>query len=135
MAGTARESRPLLKVGYMKKPYPYLHKKRERVLASIIRGGFKFDKWWIEILCDIGLIVQKSNGYAVIRPYRGSARGKLRVARLITMCPEGLMVDHINRVREDNRSINLRVVTMEQNRKNLSKYKTYKYQGPKKKKF
>lgn len=42
--------------------------------------------------------------------------------RVITDCPEGLEVDHINRVRLDNRLANLRNVTRSENLLNKSPY-------------
>lgn len=38
-----------------------------------------------------------------------------RYHRLISNCPEGLVVDHINRDTKDNRRVNLRNVTKQQN--------------------
>jgi hypothetical protein len=111
-------------------PRVYVNRKREKVLASIKRHGFIFDPLWIEILCDAGLVLYKHKGYAVIRPkIEGTKRGrhKVRVSRLITLCPSELIVDHINRHREDNRARNLRVVTWNENHANRGPYKVYRY--------
>ena len=108
-------------------PLPYRHNKVQRVLDSINRNGFIFDKEWIEILCDIGVIVHKEYGYPILRPYFNYDRQKIRVHRMIVLCPDGLYVDHINRIREDNRASNLRVIHPKDNRLNLSKYKQYRY--------
>ena len=39
--------------------------------------------------------------------------------RLITDCPEGMVVDHINHSRNDNRKCNLKICTLQDNRKNM----------------
>jgi hypothetical protein len=53
------------------------------------------------------------------------------MARLITKCPKGLVVDHINHDPFDNRRKNLRVCTQEQNRMNTKIHKDNKcgYKG------
>lgn len=39
--------------------------------------------------------------------------------RFITDCPKGLVVDHLNHNRADNRKVNLKVCTLQDNRKNM----------------
>ncbi|WP_394805346.1 HNH endonuclease signature motif containing protein [Rhodococcus qingshengii] len=61
-----------------------------------------------------------STGYAV---WRGNQNGKkitVRMHRLITGCPSGLIVDHINHNRLDNRRKNLRICTQTENMRNRS---------------
>ena len=57
-------------------------------------------------------------GYAVIRKRIGGKKKTLRLHRLITNCPDGLVVDHINRDKLDNRKSNLRCVTQAVNMQN-----------------
>ena len=68
--------------------------------------------------------VGTKKGYAVFR--RGLSRG-LRLHRLIANPPKGLVVDHINGNRLDNRRKNLRVCTSAQNAVNRIKsdYETH----------
>lgn len=102
------------------------HNKRERVLKSIIKNGFIFDKDWIEKLLEIGLVLHDHGGYPTIRKRLNGKDRRIRIARLIMDCPSNLTVDHINRNRKDNRRKNLRVVTLQENLKNKSKYNSKK---------
>jgi len=52
--------------------------------------------------------------------------------RLITTCPGGKYVDHINHNLLDNRNINLRIVTIQQNNQNNSVSKGYSWDKSKK---
>ena len=66
-------------------------------------------------------------GYAYIY-----SRGKyIAIHRIITNCPYGMVVDHINGNKLDNRKSNLRFCTRVQNRMNVTKYKNNKsgYKG------
>jgi len=105
--------------------------KRERVLASIKKNGFIFDKDWVEKLCEIGHVIIWNRGYPMIEKTILGKKKKIRVHRMIANCPAGLHVDHINRKREDNRAKNLRCIPPAENRRNLSKYKVYNYEPPK----
>lgn len=60
-----------------------------------------------------------SDGYARRTALAGGKQILLAMHRQITGCPKGLEVDHINRVRLDNRRENLRIVTRKQNSHNL----------------
>lgn len=70
-----------------------------------------------------------SSLYALVQVENGRA---LRLHRIITKAPEGLIVDHINGMALDNRKINLRTTTQANNNKNAKKRnnaKSSKYKG------
>lgn len=73
---------------------------------------------------------QSTTGYAVRRHNNSKGRSTTRMHRLITNCPEGKFVDHINRNPLDNRRANLRVVTHLENMQNLGVRKDNKYGVP-----
>lgn len=58
-----------------------------------------------------------SKPYAIRRVTDPETKKRVKVwlHRFITSCPEGMVVDHINGNGLDNRKINLRVVTFEEN--------------------
>ncbi len=58
------------------------------------------------------------NGYAIASKRAGSRTLKLLMHRLITGNPDGMVVDHINHQRLDNRRVNLRICCGSQNAKN-----------------
>lgn len=64
-----------------------------------------------------------THGYAVTNTYDPETKKRKRsgLHRLITNCPEGLTVDHINRDKLDNRKENLRICTKTDNNRNRSK--------------
>lgn len=59
-----------------------------------------------------------SNGYAVWRGRDNGRNMTIRMHRLITDCPQGKFIDHINHNRLDNRRINLRIATHSENMRN-----------------
>jgi hypothetical protein len=70
-----------------------------------------------------------STGYAVWRGVKDGKKQTIRMHRLITNAPDGLMVDHINHDRLDNRRSNLRICTQSENMRNLrDQGKGYWYQ-------
>ena len=50
---------------------------------------------------------------------------KLWMHRIVTKCPDGLVVDHLNSETLDNRKQNLEVVTLEENSKRKRNIKVY----------
>lgn len=44
---------------------------------------------------------------------------KLYMHRIITDCPDGMVPDHINHIKNDNKRCNLRIATIQQNNQNL----------------
>lgn len=63
-----------------------------------------------------GLPLRQHQGYAYIKIDGVSTP----LHRIITLCPDGLCVDHINRNRKDNRLENLRICFKSQNSANTS---------------
>lgn len=61
-----------------------------------------------------------SDGYAVRRMLKGEGHrnGKIRMPRFIVNPPKGMVVDHINGNKLDNRRENLRVCTQAENARN-----------------
>ena len=62
------------------------------------------------------------SGYAVWRGVENGVKQTVRLHRLINKTPEGLVTDHINRDKLDNRRSNLRTCTQKENIHNSSIY-------------
>ena len=67
--------------------------------------------------------MKQQTGYERVCLFRNNTRNYLYIHRLVWetfngKIPDGLQIDHINTVRDDNRLVNLRVVTHKENCKN-----------------
>lgn len=67
-----------------------------------------------------------NDGYATTTVGRRPNRRNLYMHRLIMGEPQGMQIDHINRIRQDNRRSNIRICTQADNAKNRGLYKKYK---------
>ena len=94
---------------------------------------------YIEITLKCGAIYKADLEYKILFEntiwYKGhygylqiNNNGIRRFHRTVIDCPKGLVVDHINRDVSDNRRINLRAVTHQQNNRNRAQI-TGKYKG------
>lgn len=63
---------------------------------------------------------QHSGFYVVLKEERHDCKRTLKIHRFITDAPDGMVVDHINHDTLDNRRCNLRVVTNQQNIRNMN---------------
>lgn len=67
-------------------------------------------------------------GYAVAAgPRVNGKQPRLIMHRMIMNAPKGMLVDHINHTRADNRRSNLRIVTAKENQNNLTPQRKMKY--------
>lgn len=72
-----------------------------------------------------------AGGYPVRMPWVNEGRGSSHIYlhREIVKPPPGMVVDHINRDKLDNRSCNLRSITKAQNTYNRSRYGNRRFKG------
>lgn len=81
----------------------------------------------LERLLALGRWYENDNGYAVIRKTIGGKKQTLRMHRVITKCPSGMVIDHLNGNKLDCRKSNLRVCTQAENARNRHSTKGYCY--------
>lgn len=73
-------------------------------------------------------------GYAMRRPsLDDGTKVTIRLHRLVVNAPEGMVVDHLNGNKLDNRASNLRICTQKENAQNLKGTKGYVWDKSKKK--
>lgn len=85
---------------------------KETIVDTDDYERFSNQKWYLS-----------SQGYAISA---GSKKSR-RLHRLITNCPDGMVVDHLNGDPLDNRKNNLRVCTQKENMRNTHNVKGYSY--------
>ncbi len=75
--------------------------------------------------------MSKNNGYAIHDINTKKLKERIRMHRLILDTPQGMLTDHINGDKLDNRRSNLRICTMKENTRNrrMSKKNTSGYKG------
>lgn len=72
---------------------------------------------------DLEKILSISNTFSFnVQPDGYALFGNLLVHRIVTDCPAGLVVDHINHFRWDNRKVNLKICTRAENAKKRIHY-------------
>jgi hypothetical protein len=93
------------------KDYAVLYVDKLRVLIDMEDIEKVKDKWWI-------VRYNKTKPY-IDHKYRLKQKDyRIILHRFLINCPDGLVVDHINGDTLDNRKVNLRACTQEQNVKN-----------------
>lgn len=119
MAGTVAQQ---TKVGY--------HSDMKQILLENTGNYAIVDDEDFEFISSFGKWYEKDNGYAVKKTKVNGKNVNLRMHRLIAKPPEGLVVDHINRNKLDNRRENLRCVSQQINSWNKERKYQRKYELP-----
>jgi hypothetical protein len=102
------------------KQAPILHEDGISYLVPLTRGFFaRIDAEDLEKVTRYSWNV--SNGYAATTQGWGEYQERIGMHRLVTDCPKGMVPDHINADRLDNRKINLRICTPSENSKRKQK--------------
>lgn len=105
----------------LKRENPYEIQNNVSIITYFDKQGDEKGKFIVD-MCDLERVIrhkwsETNNGYIASYP-----NGKiLLLHRFITNCPDGMMVDHINHDRRDNRRSNLRICTAKVNCNNKSK--------------
>lgn len=86
-------------------------------------------EWAREFVWSACIRPDKDDAYVCRFATEAGRRRKLYLHRLITECPEGMVVDHVNGRRLDNRRANLRVCSANQNQFNYVGYGAVEYRG------
>lgn len=100
-----------------------ISKKHEYRKLKLVKGGFTLvDAEDYERLLDYGWMVN-AGGYAYSTQWNREQQKyeTIYLQRLLTDAPKGMVVDHLNHKRLDNRKSNLRVCTHGDNMRNLAK--------------
>lgn len=84
--------------------------------ASNTNKPFYFDLDDYDKIKDYCWRENRTSGYIITNTYNNVSLG---IHRLIMDCPKEMVVDHINHNRIDNRKVNLRICTVQQNNFNL----------------
>lgn len=89
----------------------------------------KVDDDIYEQIKDLKWNAQGKDGYVTYSFYNKGYPKILLLHRLIMNCPKGMVVDHINRDKLDNRVENLRICTQAQNSYNHARQSKNRYKG------
>lgn len=84
-----------------------------------------------ELVTSFGKWHESDNGYAVKKTRVKGKNISVRMHRVVMNAPEGLVVDHINQNKLDNRKVNLRCVSQQVNTWNSQRDYDRKYDLPK----
>lgn len=97
------------------------HKEENMFIKTMAGIAFQIDEEDQHILELLPKTFIDSAGYVRTRFSGSRSEQGILLHRLILKCPEGLVVDHINHDKLDNRKSNLRICTRANNNKNIKK--------------